>query len=87
MAHCRRWTEAEIEFLHRTYPKYPAPVIAKYLKRTPAAVHIYANRLGIRKPPEVRRKILMDNLASKRKMPRHIKEALGFYDCWRGGTW
>ena len=92
MAHRRRWTEAEIEFLHRTYPKYPAPEIAKYLGRTKAAVHIRANRLGVKKPHEARREIALRNLSKahgkpKREMPRHVKEALGVYTYWRGEAW
>jgi hypothetical protein len=85
----RGWTPAEDEFVRRAYPKYPAPEIAKYLNRTTNAVHIRAHRLGVKKPHEARREIALRNLSQvpgkpKREMPRHIKEALGFHDYWRG---
>ena len=92
MAVHRGWTPAEDEFVRRAYPKYPASEIAKYLGRTKAAVHIRANRLGVKKSHEARREIALRNLPQahgkpKREMPRHVKEALGVYAYWRGGTW
>ena len=44
------WTEFELQYLKENYEKMPKSEIATVLGRTPNAVQVKANRLGLEKP-------------------------------------
>jgi hypothetical protein len=49
----RRWTPDDLAYLHRTYGRYPISTLATRLHRTPKAIQIKANTIGLsdRLPP------------------------------------
>lgn len=75
-----QWTEAEVAYLREQYAAgLPLDEISKALQRSPTAIKTRAERLGLRRPPQLRASRMHDDIRREymRAGPSSIAERWG----------